>query len=92
MSGLFTLAFVASGLMMPAATVLALHPHESAAGTAPAVLGTTGCALGALASALVTALADGTAVPTLGIVAACALCFLIAAWFAFFVPRREHGS
>lgn len=94
MSGLFVLVFVASGLMMPAATVLALHSHDETAGTASALLGTTGFASGALASAMVSALANGTAVPTAGIMAGCALGFLIAAWSAFPSPpeRAAHDG
>lgn len=89
LSLLFALLFVTSGLMMPTATVLALHPHESTAGTASAVVGTAGFATGAVGSALVSILADGTAIPTVAVMGGCAFGFLIATWSAFTVASEE---
>jgi DHA1 family bicyclomycin/chloramphenicol resistance-like MFS transporter len=67
------LVFVSLGIMLPTGTVLALHPHGAVAGSASAVIGTTGFLAGALASAVVTALENGTALPMLGTIAGCAL-------------------
>jgi DHA1 family bicyclomycin/chloramphenicol resistance-like MFS transporter len=81
------LLFASIGIMMPAVTVLALHPHGAAAGTASAMMGTLGFATGAIASALVTALADGTAMPMVSVMTVCTFAALGTAWLAF-VPHR----
>jgi DHA1 family bicyclomycin/chloramphenicol resistance-like MFS transporter len=78
-----TLLFGSIGIMMPAVTVLALHPHGAAAGTASAVLGTLGFATAAVASALVSGFADGTAMPMVGVMTACTFGALATAWIAF---------
>jgi MFS transporter, DHA1 family, multidrug resistance protein len=85
------LLFASIGIMMPAVTVLALHPHGSAAGTASALLGTLGFATGAVASALVSALADGTAMPMVWVMTACTFAALATAWTAFVAPGDEEA-
>jgi DHA1 family bicyclomycin/chloramphenicol resistance-like MFS transporter len=67
------LVFASLGIMLPVESVLALHPYSASAGAASAVLGTVGFAAGALASLMVAALADGTDLPMLGVMAVCAL-------------------
>jgi len=89
--------FSAIGLMMPAVTVLALHPHGSSAGTASALMGTMGFAIGAAANGLVSALNDGTALPMVAVMTACAFAALATAWLAFVSPRPDgshpqHGN
>lgn len=83
LSILLVLIFATSGLMMPSAIVLALHSHEAHSGTASALLGTMGFATGAVASTLVSTLADGTALPMVGLMSLCTSGSLIAAWVAF---------
>lgn len=65
--------FAALGILVPVGTVLALHPHGASAGSASAILGTAGFAAGSLASLMVAAAANGTELPMLGTMAACAL-------------------
>lgn len=61
------------GILVPVGTVMALHAHGAAAGSASAILGTAGFAAGALASFVVAATADGTELSMLGTMTACAL-------------------
>lgn len=57
-------------------TVLALDPYGAKAGTASALMGTLQFGLGAIGAGLVSALFDGTAVPLVATMAACALAAL----------------
>jgi DHA1 family bicyclomycin/chloramphenicol resistance-like MFS transporter len=84
-----TLLFCAIGVMMPAVTVLALHPYGASAGTASALMGTLTFATGAAAAALVSALDNGTALPMVGVMAGCTLAALATAWFAFVAHGHE---
>jgi DHA1 family bicyclomycin/chloramphenicol resistance-like MFS transporter len=83
--------FGSLGVMLPAVTVLALHPHGALAGTASALMGTLTFGTGALAGALVSALANQTAMPMVGVMTACALAALATAWFAFLAPDPEEA-
>lgn len=76
------LVFAALGIMMPVGTVFALHPHGASAGSASAIVGTAGFAAGAIATLIVAATADGTELPMLGTMAACALVSTAAASIA----------
>lgn len=89
---LLVLIFATSGLMMPSAIVLALHAHEANAGTASALLGTMGFATGAVASTLVSTLADGTALPMVGLMALCTAGSLVAAWVALDWHQTERDA
>ena len=84
-----TLFFLGSGMMIPMATVTALHHHGAVAGTASALMGTAAFAGGGLASALVSALADGTERPMMGVMAGCSLAALASAVLAFAGSRDD---
>ncbi|BAM00011.1 MULTISPECIES: Bcr/CflA family multidrug efflux MFS transporter [Caldilinea] len=60
-----------TGMVGPNAMALALAPYGRKAGSASAVLGATQFAVGALAGALVGLLANGTALPMVGVIALC---------------------
>ena len=74
--------FMSTGVMMPTATVTALHPHGAVAGTASALMGTAAFGAGALASALVSAFADGSELPMVAVMAGCVLVALASALVA----------
>jgi DHA1 family bicyclomycin/chloramphenicol resistance-like MFS transporter len=76
------LVFAGLGVIMPVGTVLALHPHGAAAGSASAIIGTASFTIGAIASLAVASLADGTEMPMLGTMAACAMLSAAAAVIA----------
>ncbi|HTU10770.1 MAG TPA: multidrug effflux MFS transporter [Allosphingosinicella sp.] len=77
------LAYLATGIMLPTATVTALHLHGRMAGTASALIGSAGFGLGAASAGLVSALDDGTVMPMLAVMAGCALLSAGAARLAF---------
>lgn len=81
-----SLIFGALGIMLPTATVAALHPHGEVAGAASALIGTIGFAFGAFVTALVSLIADGTDIPMVAVMAACALAAELLAWIAFRRP------
>jgi DHA1 family bicyclomycin/chloramphenicol resistance-like MFS transporter len=68
--------FGAVGITIPTVTVVALHEHGAAAGTATALIGTLNFAMGAAMSGLLGALPGGTELPMIGLMTACTL----AAW------------
>jgi DHA1 family bicyclomycin/chloramphenicol resistance-like MFS transporter len=72
-----TVIFGAIGVLTPVLTVVALHPHGRSAGMASATIGMFTYAMGAVASALVGVLSNGTAVPMLGVMAGCSVAALI---------------
>jgi MFS transporter, DHA1 family, multidrug resistance protein len=59
------------GFVLPNTTALAMAPHGKVAGSASALLGTLQFVLGALAGSLISAFANGTAVPMAAVVAGC---------------------
>lgn len=74
------LAFQASTSVVGGpATVVALHDHGSAAGTASAMMMCSMVGFGAIGSALVALLTNGTALPMAGIILVGSLCALVAA-------------
>lgn len=82
------LMFAAVGVLLPTATVAALHPHGRAAGSASALIGTITFAIGAFASWLATALADGTELTMLSVMAGCAILSVAMACIALPFPKR----
>ena len=76
MGWIVALLFVGNGflgLVMPTTAVLALDAHGSIAGTASALMGTLHFVCGAVVMAIVGLFADGSALPMLAGIAACAL-------------------
>ena len=65
------------GIAMPNATAAAMEPWGAKAGVASALLGTLQTATGAVASALTSALADGSARPMAGVMLGCATLSLL---------------
>ena len=64
--------FISShGFVLPNTTALAMAPHGRVAGSASALLGTLQFVLGTTSAALVSAFANGTAVPLAAVVAGC---------------------
>jgi DHA1 family bicyclomycin/chloramphenicol resistance-like MFS transporter len=86
------LIFCALGIMMPVGTVVALHPHGASAGSASALIGTAGFGVGAIASGVVTAFANGTEMPMLATMVVCALLSSAAAEFALRSHRRAPDT
>jgi DHA1 family bicyclomycin/chloramphenicol resistance-like MFS transporter len=72
--------FASMGLVMGPASVLALDPHPGLAGTASALMGILQFASGAVSSAVVSALFDGTALPMAAVMAACNGAAFLLAW------------
>lgn len=70
------------GLIMPTATMLGLEPFGAMAGTAAALGGALQFITSAFATFLVSALADGTARPLVGVMAASAIAAALS-WLAF---------
>ena len=82
----FMLFLFGSALVIPNATALALQPFARTAGTAASLMGATQFAVGALVSAALGALFDGTARPMAGVA-------LAAGAGALYVKMRHlHGS
>ncbi len=71
------LSIASVGLVMPNATALAMAPWASQAGIASSGFGTLQIACGAVASALVSALANGTALPMTGVMLGCGVVGLV---------------
>lgn len=65
------------GFSFPNSSALAMAPFTREAGSASALMGAIQMGLGALASAVVGLLADGTALPMTGVMASCALIGLL---------------
>ena len=82
------LIFFALGIMIPIGTVVTLHPHGGTAGSASALIGTAGFGVGAIASGVVTAFANGTEISMFATMAVCALLSSASAEFALRSRRR----
>lgn len=79
-TGMIVLIFMflsAQGFISPNASALSLTPFPHNAGTASALMGTLQMGIGACASAMVSVLNNGTALPMTGIMAVCTICALI---------------
>jgi DHA1 family bicyclomycin/chloramphenicol resistance-like MFS transporter len=75
--GLMFLFLSCQGLTFPNSAALSLAPFTKEAGSASAVMGAMQMGFGALASALVGALSNGTMIPVTAVMAGCALLGLI---------------
>lgn len=82
--GLLFGSFAFLGLVIPTAMILALEEHGEIAGIASALGGTLQMVLGALSIVVVSALSDGTALPMVGTIGACAT-------IAFILSRTTLG-
>ncbi len=71
------LSIASVGLVLPNATAAAMAPWGAQAGIASSAFGTLQIACGAVASALVSALANGTALPMTGVMLGCGLLALL---------------
>jgi DHA1 family bicyclomycin/chloramphenicol resistance-like MFS transporter len=81
---------VCIGFLSPNTTALAIEPFSKNAGAASALMGSAQMAAGALASALVSALHTGTAVPMAGILTASAVGSLgVQAWYRRHLHRTQ---
>ncbi|PZQ49800.1 MAG: Bcr/CflA family drug resistance efflux transporter [Rhodovulum sulfidophilum] len=72
LAALLFVSFAFLGLVIPTAMILALEEHGEIAGIASALGGTLQMMLGALAIAIVSAFFDGTALPMVATIGACA--------------------
>ncbi len=82
----FTIA--STGMVSPNATAAAMEPFADRAGSASALLGATQFVLGGTASAVVGLLHNGTAMPMVGTVAACAA----ASWLMLHLFAMRHAT
>ena len=76
LAGLLFCAFAGLGLVIPSTMVLSLEPHGPIAGMASALGGTLQMLLGGAVIAIASLLFDGTALPMVSVIAACALAAL----------------
>lgn len=88
---LLMIGFGLNGLIVPAAFVLAMEGHAALAGTASALIGTMNFAGGAVMVALVAPFADGTPLPMVAGIAACAAVVLALALRTLRPVRRVPG-
>jgi MFS transporter, DHA1 family, multidrug resistance protein len=77
------------GLIGPNATALSLAPFSKHAGSAAALLGTWRMGLGAIITALVSALHNNTALPMVGMMAACSWGSLVLLIFCNAIVRKR---
>jgi DHA1 family bicyclomycin/chloramphenicol resistance-like MFS transporter len=82
MVGLLMVMIGSFGLINPTAAMLALESHGKVAGTASALMGSLQFACGALSSAAISALFNGTAIPMAATMVVCAALALLFAWNA----------
>jgi DHA1 family bicyclomycin/chloramphenicol resistance-like MFS transporter len=71
------------GLVIPTTAVLALEDHGEIAGTASALLGTLHFVIGGIAIGITGAFFDGSALPMIGGIAACAVTAFLLALIVF---------
>ena len=76
------------GILGPTTSLLAIEPWPQSAGAASAMMGALQFAVGTVASAVVSVLANGTSVPMFGVIAACAAGSL-ALWFVTLRPSAD---
>ncbi len=77
------------GLIGPNSTALSLAPFSKHAGSAAALLGTWRMGIGAIITALVSALHNNTALPMVGMMAACSWGSLVLLMFCNAIVRRR---
>jgi DHA1 family bicyclomycin/chloramphenicol resistance-like MFS transporter len=80
--------FAGLGLVIPSTMVLALDEHGPIAGMASALGGTLQMAAGAVMIVIVSAFFNGTALPMVAAIAACAVGAFTLAWLTLGRPRR----
>lgn len=80
------------GGIMPTCNILAMESHGAISGTAAALMGALGFGAGALASFAIGVLDDGTALPMIGIMAACAVATAAIAIVTFGGSRVTHKA
>lgn len=84
------------GLIFPNTSALALSPFTKNAGAASALMGSVQLGIGALATALVSALSNQTALPMVAVMSLCAFSALIVLWtgrrFIHEVPAAGHSQ
>ena len=91
LAGMLFVGFGFVGLVIPTTSVLAMEDHGEIAGTASALLGTLQLGLGAAAMALSGAFADGTPLPMVAGIAACAVLSFMTA-HATLAGRRDTAQ
>jgi DHA1 family bicyclomycin/chloramphenicol resistance-like MFS transporter len=84
--------FAGLGLVIPSTMVLALDEHGPIAGMASALGGTLQMAAGAVMIVIVSAFFDGTALPMVAAIAACAVGALTLAWLTLGRSRPEAAA
>lgn len=89
-SALLFLVVASVGMIMPVMSVRAMAPFGANAGTAAAMMGAIQFVGAALASGIMGSLANGTAVPLVSVIAACAVVATIIAFTAF--PREASDQ
>lgn len=77
---------------MPILTVQAMAPYGSIAGTAAALLGAIQFIGASTASGVVGSLTNGTAIPLLGVIAACGVAALLVSIFFFPIEDTETSN
>lgn len=80
------------GGIMPTCNILAMESHGAISGTAAALMGALGFGAGALASFAIGVLDDGTALPMIGVMAACAVATAAIAIVTFGGSRVTHKA
>ena len=89
MTLLFFIAMTAMGAIMTNCNLLAMEAHGQIAGVAAALTGALGFGFGAIGTGLVSAFADGTAIPLMVIMAGFATAAAIVALTSFGRPARH---
>ncbi len=80
------------GGIMPTCNILAMESHGAISGTAAALMGALGFGAGAFGSFAIGILDDGTALPLIAVMAACAVATAAIAIFTFGPSRVTHEA
>jgi DHA1 family bicyclomycin/chloramphenicol resistance-like MFS transporter len=86
---LFVMVMAVGGIM-PTCNILAMEAHGAISGTAAALMGALGFGAGALGSFAIGILDDGTALPLIAVMTACAVATALVAVFTFGRSRVPH--
>ncbi|TPP11847.1 multidrug effflux MFS transporter [Rhizobium glycinendophyticum] len=86
---LFVMVMAVGGIM-PTCNILAMEAHGAISGTAAALMGALGFGAGALGSFAIGILDDGTALPLIAVMTACAVATALVAVFTFGGSRVPH--
>lgn len=89
---LLFIMIMALGGIMPSCNILAMESHGAIAGTAAALMGALGFGAGALGSFAIGIFADDSALPLLGVIAACAVATTLIAHLTFGPSRVAHEA